>query len=258
MTTLTDAQIRTQWQRINDVAALLAQRSGSERGFVVAPGSQLAKDDAESHPYRVSTAITLSLTSAIDHLHGLCALALHSGFLHSCSPASLVRGALEGASAAIWIACAAGVDERITRSLQWHMADIKDSDRAAKAAGVESPTPLQVREDKVETVATKRSLNFKMIRGGYKSSDAVKAADAYLQSPIGILTPWQMASGFAHARGWSRLADRSLLTTTSTDDAGVSNVKMEPDHGQLLYLAMPAEEATSTAVRLFDRLAKVP
>lgn len=260
MTSLTEAQIVDQWRRIDQVASLLAQRLGSQDGFAVAPGSQLARDDADTYPYHVSTAIALAISAAVDHLHGLCILALHSGWLHLSATASLARGALECASAAVWISCVDDGDERLTRALRWHIADIKDGDRAAKTANVPIPTSLETRKAKVAGVAARRALKFSTIGAGYQSSEAVKAADAYLQLQqlsTGVHTPWQMASGFAHGRSWSRLADESILTKTPTEDPDVSNVKMEPNLGRLLYLALPAEQATSGAVRLFDRLAKV-
>jgi hypothetical protein len=99
-----EEQTRAKWLEIATLAEMLTERSGTENGFSISPGSPLSGDDRHCQPYHVSHAVKVSITSAVDHLHALCALVLRSGFLHLAAPATLARGALECASAAVWMA----------------------------------------------------------------------------------------------------------------------------------------------------------
>jgi hypothetical protein len=124
---LTDEQVRDQWQQVADTAAVFAERAGSAAGFASRAGSPLAGDDAASAPYQVSHVVQFMLTSAVDHLHGLCALVLKTGWLHIAAPASLARGVLESASTTIWILSPSGRDERIRRSMRWAVQEMKSN-----------------------------------------------------------------------------------------------------------------------------------
>jgi len=256
--TLSDEQAWAKWQEIGAMAERLSNRAGSEGGFTVSPGSPLAGDDAHCQPYHVSHAVTTNIISAIDHLHAMCALILRSGVLHAAAPATLARAILECASTAIWIAVPGRRDERVRRALRWNVQDIKDGDRAAAEAGLEVPTPLQDRMDKIEAVAMRRSLEFKPISGGYKSTEAVKAAEEYLASPLRVCFPWQLASGFAHGRRWAMLAFADLLPTLPTADPDVVKLRWENDNTIVLYLGMAAAIAVKGAIRLYDERSKSP
>ncbi|MEV6909483.1 hypothetical protein [Amycolatopsis sp. NPDC051071] len=130
-----DRRAKAQLATMAERAAVWADRRGSPGGFVVGAGSAMAGDDRGSEPFLVSHAIRASLGTAIDHLHALYALVLHSGFLHLHAPASVTRGALECASTAIWLAEPSSREERIRRALCWAGKDIKDGDKAAIGAG---------------------------------------------------------------------------------------------------------------------------
>jgi hypothetical protein len=255
---LSDEQVQHQWQRIAARAHTLIERSGSPRGFAVASGSPLSGDDAAANPYRVSDAAQVCLVSAIDHLHALCALVLHSGYLHATAPFTLARGVLETAAAAVWMLCPAGRDDRVRRALQWNAKDIADGDRAARSAGVPVPVSLQERMDKLEVVAARRGLDFAGIRRGYTSSEAVKAAEEHLDTAMGVLFPWQFASGHAHGRRWNVLGVVQGMHVTPAAEPGVSTLRIEGDYRLVLYPAWAAEEVVSGAVQLFDRRAAAP
>jgi hypothetical protein len=243
--------------KIATLADKLISRSETAGGFRVAPGSAFAGDDRHCQPYHASHAAMMSITAAADHLHALCALVLQSGFLHLAAPATLARGVLESASAAVWIANPTLRDERITRALKWNVTDIKDGDKAATGAGLPVPTPLQDRLDKVENVALARGLAFKPISGGYKSTEVVIEAEAVLAPPLGVLFPWRLASGFAHGRRWSMLAFADTMQKQATQDPAVSNIKMENDISRVLYLGWAAATVIQGAVRMYDQRAGI-
>jgi hypothetical protein len=148
--------------------------------------------------------------------------------------------------------------ERVERALKWNIKDIKDGNRAAAEAGIPVPTSLQDRIDKVEKVANKRSLPFTPIKGGYTSTEAVKAAEAYLKPPLGGAFPWQLASGFAHGRRWAILAFADTMQKQVTSDPDVSNIKMENDHTKVLYLGMAAAFVVRGAVRVYEERGTAP
>lgn len=258
MDVLTDAQVAHAWEQIEVQAHRLALRTGSEGGFSVAPGSALADDDQASAPYQVSHAVRTSITAATDHLHALCVLALRSQILHVSAPATVARGVLECASAAVWIMSPPNRTERITRSLKWNMQDIRDGDKAATKAQIPVRTVLTVRQDKVRSFAIQRSIAYKTVKDGYSSTDAVTAAESYLRPPLGVLLPWQIASGFAHGRRWAMIAYSDQVRKPSTEAPDVVNVKMENDLGKALYLALAGASVLQSAVNLFDQYSKVP
>jgi len=258
MTTPTPEQTQAKWREITVLAEELAARSSAVDGFTIAPGSPLAGDDVHCDPYHASHAVKMSITSAIDHLHALCALVVHSGFLHLAAPATLARGVLECASTAIWIASPTTRDERIARALRWNITDVKDGDRAATGAGIPVPTSLQDRKDKIEVVATKRSLPFKPISGGYTSSEAVAAAEAFLKPPLGVVLPWRLASGFAHGRRWAMLAFADRMQQQATTQPSVVNLKMENDFTKVLFLGLAAAQVVKGAVALFEKRSSAP
>jgi len=258
MTPPSDEQIKAKWQEIASLAEKVTDRSGTQGGFSTSPGSPFAGDDASSAPYQVSHAAKVGITTAADHLHGLCALVLKSGFLHWASPASLARGALECAAAATWIASPTTRNERITRALQWNIKDAQDNNSAATTAGLPVPTALQDRKAKIEAMAATRSLDFKKIRVGYTSTEAVKAAEEYLKPPLGALLPWQLASGFAHGRRWAVVAFAEIIEKDTAAEPGVVNLKMVNDNVRVLYLALAAATIVQGAVTLYDQRATAP
>jgi hypothetical protein len=67
------------------------------------PGSALRGDDLRTHPYELSHAAWHSLSHAVDHLNCLQTLLKDAGLIHIFAPYSLVRSALENASAAVWM-----------------------------------------------------------------------------------------------------------------------------------------------------------
>lgn len=254
----TDEQAQAKWLEIDKQATILMERSATADGYSPAPRSPLASDDTHSQPYQVSHVLRMNIVSAADHLHAMCALVLRTGFLHLAAPATLARGVLECASTAIWIASPTTRDERITRALKWTIEDVKGGHRAGACAGIPVPTPLQVWEAKFEAVAIKRSLPFKQIRGGYKSSEAVKAAEDYLKPPLGVVLPWQLASGFAHGRRWALLAFADAMEKQATNDLTVTGIKWENNWARVLYLGLAAASVLLGAVRLFDQRGTTP
>jgi hypothetical protein len=255
---VSEEQAQTKLREIATFADTLIERSATPQGFAIEPKSSLAGDDMHTDPYQTSHAVKMSITYAADHLHGLCALVLNSGFLHLAAPFTVARGALESASAAIWIASPQSRDERVRRTLRWNIKDVKDGSKAADDAGIPIPTPLADRKRKIEAVAAKRSIPFTEIKNGYTSTEAVEAAEKYVNNPMGVLFPWRVASGFAHGRRWSMLAFSEVMEKAATSTPGVTNVKMENDFSRVLFFAMAAALTIKGAIALYEKRGTAP
>jgi hypothetical protein len=255
MTALGEDQAKEKLRRLSDAAVQWAGRRATPGGFAVAAGSALVGDDNVSNPFQVSTALITCLDAAIDHLHGLYALVLQSGFLHVNTPATIARGALESASTAIWIAKPPGRDERVRRTLAWFWQDVRDGDTAATGAGITVPTELSVRQDKLKNVAAARGLDPKSITS-FTSTEAVKSAKEHLGTEsIDVLLMWRLCSGFAHGRAWPNMGFAGTTNTPLPGRPDMTLIKVENSYERVLAMALASHQATKAAIDLFDQRA---
>lgn len=85
----------------------------------------------------------------------------------------------------------------------------------------------------------------------------VTAAEAHTNSPLGVVLPWRLCSGFARGRRWPHLAFAEL-EKRATADPRVVNVKLENDFDRLLYVAYPAAYAVNSAAKLYELRGRKP
>jgi hypothetical protein len=102
-TELTDDMVAAKWQEIAPLIELVTARIQDPDDFTVQPGSQLAEDDADSHPYEVSHCARWCLNAGVDHLHALKLLVIDDNLIHAAASYSLARGALENFAAGFWV-----------------------------------------------------------------------------------------------------------------------------------------------------------
>jgi hypothetical protein len=81
-------------------------------------GSPLKADNNRTAPYQLGHAAWHAISHAVDHLHCLHALITDAQLLNMYAPYTLVRAALENASAAVWLLAPASRSDRITRRLR--------------------------------------------------------------------------------------------------------------------------------------------
>lgn len=117
------------------------------------PGSAMCADDERAHPYQLSHASWHSLSHSVDHLSCLRALLKDAGVIHMYAPYSLVRSALENASAAVWMLQPASRAERVARRLRFATSDIRNGEDAKRLIGKPGPRSLQERLDGVRDIA---------------------------------------------------------------------------------------------------------
>lgn len=172
--------------------------------------------------------------------------------LHLASLATLARGALEAASAAVWMLSPKSRDERITRALRWNFQDFRDSNTAFTEVGIQGLKPLTDRLRRIEEVAARRCLT---VTSGYSSTVAVRAAHQFTQSKLGALLPWRLCSGFAHGRRWA-LLNFSDTEVVSSPSPHVALLRVTNTEARSLYLAMAAAALVRDAVDLYERARK--
>ena len=91
---LTDDMVRDKWNEIVPPIEIMVHRIQNPQEFVAQSGSELADDDAASHPYRVSHCARACLNAGVDHLHAMKKLIFDVPILHAAADYSLIRGAL--------------------------------------------------------------------------------------------------------------------------------------------------------------------
>ncbi|MCF3105346.1 hypothetical protein IPZ58_27680 [Streptomyces roseoverticillatus] len=193
------------------VAALSEFTSGAKTPapWNVQPGSELAFDDAQTHPHRVSHAAWTAATVAVDHLMALRATLVReesaeraSAVLHTHAQASLVRGVIENASRAMWLL---GPDERLVRvqrRLALQVKEVKDSTKLHSRFKTQPARSEEARLAEVQRLALAAgapSDTLKRFLTAPQYTKIVEEGGAY--SKLGgqlILTFWSACSSLAH------------------------------------------------------------
>jgi hypothetical protein len=259
-----EEQAWAKWQEVGNLIDVLARRADSLDGWKHAAGSSLAGDDRASQPYQVSHAVVQCLTAGVDHAQAVKSLVVDHGELHTAAPGSLSRGFIENIATAYWILHPSSRQERVARSMKWHVknaTDRRDAVRGLQAnADTESERERVATRDQVRRmVSIARDIgvaDLDYVRRGYRSSEAVEYADvAPGLRGLGVMFAWQMCSGFAHGRPWASLAmlDQEVQDTT---DPGVVFIRLTNDLSRALYPVMIGMHLTQAVAQLHQQRAQ--
>lgn len=255
---LTEEQVSVKWAEIAPLIDKLNDRTDDKNDFPVLLHSSLARDDHWADPYQVSHAVKACIVAGVDHLHAVKVLIVDAQKLHVAAPASLVRGALENLATAYWILHPSSRVERVTRCLRWHAQNVNDSDLAYSQLDLPDYKSRDERMAKVLAVASQRpEIDLKVVKGGYRSTAAVKYAHKQTASHLGVLLPWQLCSGFAHGRPWANLSF-SEREEYPTEDPNVMAVRFSTDLTRALYLVWAAMNLTEDLLKLHQKRAQPP
>ncbi|WP_402374976.1 hypothetical protein [Isoptericola rhizosphaerae] len=250
---LTAEQVSAKWAAIAPLIDKLNDRTDDKDDFDVHPRSSLARDDEWADPYHVSHAVKACIVAGVDHLHAVKVLIVDAQTVHVAAPASLVRGCLENISAAYWILHPASRAERVTRCLRWHMQNAKDQHKAIHRLALPDYKPQDERIAKIVAVAERhRGIDVKSVERGYSSTAVVTYADKHVDSRLGVLTPWQLCSGFAHGRPWANLSF-SEREEHPTSDPNVMVVRFSTDLTRALYLVRAAMNLTQDLLQMHQQ-----
>jgi hypothetical protein len=122
------------------------------------PDSELARDDAVTHPLNVSPAAWAAITAAVSHLACLRdSLFKHESpshvlaRIHTHGQLTLVRGALENGSMAIWLLEPDRAEERALRRLQQDWQEVQQLEAVRRL--LESPSAKTMDERRADRSA---------------------------------------------------------------------------------------------------------
>jgi hypothetical protein len=218
----------------------------------VGPGSALAGDDRRTDPYQLSHSAWHSVSHAVDHLHMLRSVLRDAGTIQMYAPYSVIRAALENASAAVWLLAPANRKERILRRLRFAAVDIKAGEDVKDLINHPGPRSRQERVDQLRSIARHGGVDEReaLKRPGY--SEIVKAAGGH--TSITEETAefiWRLCSGFTHGDPWATLSASHRVELPGAPP-GVGHLRIEADMPSLLLCALTAIRMTEYAWRLYD------
>lgn len=244
------AGMRSDFERID------AWHKKGEQSYDIAAGSLLHSIDAMTEPHQVSHLLGYLLHTGVDHLHALKTLLADARSQHTFAPYTLIRGAIEAGSTALWILQDDDPSDTVRRALKMEYMSLFDQKRAARIVDSEAgwdEERLQLLED----VLSRNDLSTKDVRNGSHISRIVETAAEHFDLPNARLT-WQMCSAAAHGRPWAR---QFLTLFEAQVDDGVSKTLRGQLTSNELAMALSLDTACnvmSKALTVRERLSRNP
>lgn len=205
-------------QVLDDIEGLWSELDGIDIDMSrvqVLPGSHFAGDQAVMPHFPISNECLELIVCALDHIKGLRQQSGNKpkgfGVWRSKAPWPLLRSALECASQSIWMASPDDQKTRIERVLQMQYDDLKYRIKAQQLVATdeerENVPALNYKQvfDRLAEPWDADEKTARRIRGGVQLSGCVLEAaksSEIVSNPAVALGYWQMASGYAHGRGW--------------------------------------------------------
>lgn len=195
------------------------------------PGSQLALDDALTHPYDMSHSVAVSIGCALDHLQALRTLVVDAHALHMAAPFTLTRAALENAAQAVWLSSPPERETRVRRRLQMAVRDVQERHKVGlllSEQGREQAT-LQERLDRIAGIAEAAGLTRRQVLDPGAGWGRMVNACAWVVDLEGeqLEAIWRIGSGYAHGQSWPLISSGSLERLPGQDaEASVHNYRI--------------------------------
>ena len=256
-----EVQIRQIGQALETVSRWEDPVTGIQAGsWQVAPGSELETDDRLAHPYTVSAAAWSAATAAVDHLGTLRdSLFQHTGpdtvhvQIHTHGQLTLVRGALENASLALWLLEDDQQAERIVRRMQEEWDEIRQLENVRGETGSPPGKTMEVREKELIALLVKVGGDPARLKKRPGYGDIVKLAGA--GQPTGAMAAfviWKACSSIAHGELRGQLA---YLTNTpaGTPEPGMQLNSITGNIKLMNLGCMIAIGTTREALRLYEK-----
>lgn len=221
------------------------------------PASELAADDTAVTPHLVSGLAQGAIAQASDHLEAFRSLLQDLRVVHPWAQYTLLRGALENASTALWLVAPDLPDERRFRALRLAARDIMDSRNAEPLHRQKAPSGRthDERLEELKTLAAPRRRQEVAARPISYQRIVREAAEAAGRDPDLHELLWRMLSGLAHGAPWASL---SLLprTVAETDRADVAGVRFTGSPDTMLLIARLSMIMLARAEELWRRRAR--
>lgn len=192
--------ISRRWRELSPILDNLMEQASEAARLQIQDGSSLDGDNKATGNFSVSTPVQLGLVTAVEHLHALKVLIVEAEQIHPTVPFTLARAAIEAGATAYWVLLPKNRNERIARTLQWFSQDAKDNNRFALNS---DPDRLSRRLASIRGIAEVRDLDAKRATGGYSVTSVLERIDE--EGELNVKPMWQLCSGFAHGRLWSRV-----------------------------------------------------
>lgn len=250
--------INAKWDQYSRAIDRLAERVADPDDFPVLPGSSLAGDDREAHPFEVSQAIRHILNVTIDQLHGVKVAVCDSQVQHLGVSTTLARAALENGATGLWILGPSNRNERIERVLRWHSRNYQDLAKFLETIQGGNPALGSSAIDglaQIRDVAERRGIDPKVAANGYPVTRPISGGGQYTDLPV--FSDWQIASGFAHGRPWAHqgFLNRERIDSGATDHRVF---RTSPRDDMTIYFPLQALHLLGELLRLRDRRAGLP
>jgi len=243
---------------LRKVDAWVARMDPSTRPPGPQPGSSLYGDDARTHPYELSHGAWHALSHAVDHLNCLHVLLKDAQVIHMFAPFSLVRAALENASAAVWMLQPPSRTSRVCRRFRFAVANIRNGDAAKQLARLEGGRPQDVLIDEVRELARQAGVTAAEAtkKVGYQEV-VTSAASALGQDTAVIPFAWRLCSGISHGDFWTTLS-AAQRTELPGAPPGIGSFRVTANVQTLMYVTTFAVRMTGLGWRLYDRRSQPP
>lgn len=238
---MTLEQITNTFSVLDERHVILAQ------AFVPVEGSDLAEDDQDWPPVRLSQVAVMGLGSARDHLHGV-RLHLEARQLLPFAQLTLIRGALVGAAQAVWVLAP---DDRALRLSRGRCVVAHMYAEQAKYLRVLrdlAPEP-HAGTDAVAALVDQRHAELGALRrqsdeGASLNTTAMvhEAASAAFDDRAladEVLSIWRLTSGAAHGFAWALLGQAGTTQAGPADPHGIASFEAAGDVDRIAnqYLA---------------------
>jgi len=246
------------------VVAQWESQTGSSGQPAPRDRSDLADDDSRLHPYQVSHAAWAAISAAVSHLGVLrdslftrTGPAKVTARLHTHGQLTLVRGALETASRAVWLLESDDHQVRLLRRLQQEWTETHQLEEVRRVMGEPAKTkadrfaalsPL-TQQAGVDPPEIKRAPDYTTIVGG--------AGRHIAFGPAVTVVIWKACSSLAHGevRGQLAYLTKEILGEASPS---VAQVQVTPNIMLLTAGVHAAVGMTKTALDLYAKRSGVP
>jgi hypothetical protein len=176
--------------------------------------SDLAEDDRGAHPYGVSHAAWAAITATVSHLGCLRdSLFVQKGpgafevRLHTHGQFTLVRGALDNASRAVWLLEPDDREVRLRRRLQQDWAEVRNLEKVREEIGTPPAKTMDDRFAELCVLAQRASIDPNVIKKTPDYTTIVRAAGRHVASgPNRTVVIWKACSSLAHGEIRGQLA----------------------------------------------------
>lgn len=202
-----------------DFAEISDWHEPNVKSYDAASGSLLHVADAMSEPHQASHVVGYLLLTAVDHLHALKMVMVDAGSQHTFAPYTLIRGAIENASTALWILQQNDPRSVAVRALTLEYRGLLDQRRATRAVDPKAEMDKDLL-DIFNACLARHGFTHTQIKTPPQHLATIEATSQHFHIRNAALT-WQLCSAAAHGRQW---AWKYLTLFEPQDDDGVSKV----------------------------------